>query len=193
MTACQLFEWAYDNIPAVSFEYCSTEDYKREQTHLEEWIQRSRTIPEICKLNSFVPVSKDRLKTEVFSSSIISKKERITSQESELPVKQISGFVTCYYNEHWWVAYVLQLHADTSEVKLTFLHSHWPAHSFRYPQVQNILNIPASHFDYSGPKNSNWSCLHFNTKGEWKCFRKTSSKEVKQLVLFFWVSWLCCM
>ena len=39
---------------------------------------------------------------------------------------------------------MLQLHADTSEVKLTFLHPHGPAHSFRYPRVQNILIIPVS-------------------------------------------------
>ena len=32
MTPHQVFEWASDNIPAVCFEYCSTEDYKKEQT-----------------------------------------------------------------------------------------------------------------------------------------------------------------
>ena len=53
MTPRQLFEWASDNIPAVSFEYCSTEDYKREQTHLEERFQRSRMIPGTRKLHSF--------------------------------------------------------------------------------------------------------------------------------------------
>ena len=44
MTPRQLFEWACSNIPAVSFEYCSTEDYKREQTHLERRFERARTI-----------------------------------------------------------------------------------------------------------------------------------------------------
>ena len=32
MTPRQLFEWATDSITAVYFEYCSSEDYKREQT-----------------------------------------------------------------------------------------------------------------------------------------------------------------
>ena len=114
MTPRQLFEWASDNIPAVCFEYCSTEDYKREQTYLEEQFQRSRAIPGTRKLHSFVPISKDRVRTRVFSSSTIFKEERVTSCESELPVEQIAGFVTCYYNEHWWVACVLQLYPDTS-------------------------------------------------------------------------------
>ena len=142
MTPRQLFEWASDNIPAVSFEYCSTEDYKREQTYLEERFQRSRTIPGTRKLHSFAPIAKDRVRTRVFSSSTIFKEERVTSCESELPVEQISGYVTCYYNEHWWVACVLQLYPDTIEERLTFLHPHGPSHSFRYPRVQDILTVP---------------------------------------------------
>ena len=35
MTPHQLFEWTSSSIPAVSFEYCSTDNYKREKTHLE--------------------------------------------------------------------------------------------------------------------------------------------------------------
>ena len=127
-----------------SFEYCSTEDYKREQAYLEERFQRSRTIPGTRKLHSFVPISKDRVRTRVFSSSSISKEKRVASCESELPVEQISGFVTSSYNGHWWVACVLQLYADTSEVRLTFLHPYGPSHSFRYPRVQDILTIPIS-------------------------------------------------
>ena len=47
MTPRQLFEWASSSIPAVSFEYCSTDNYKREKTHLERQFERARTIPEV--------------------------------------------------------------------------------------------------------------------------------------------------
>ena len=43
-----------------------------------------------------------------------------------------------------WVACVLQLDADNNEVRVTFLHPHRPSRSFKYPHVQNILNIPIS-------------------------------------------------
>ena len=98
MTPHQLFEWASDNIPAVSFEYCRTDDYKREQAYLEEQFQRSRMIPGTRKLHSFVLISKDRVRIRAFSSSSISKEETVTSCKSKLPVEQISGFVTCSYN-----------------------------------------------------------------------------------------------
>ena len=67
----------------------------------------------IDSVHSFVLISKDKVRTRVFSYYSIPKEERVTSCESELPVEQILGFVTCYYNEHCWVACVLQLHADT--------------------------------------------------------------------------------
>ena len=144
MTPRQLFEWASSSIPAVFFEYCSTEDYKREQIHLEGRFQRARTIPGTRKLHSFVPISKDRVTTRVFSSSTTSKEEKVTSYESEIPLEQISGFVTCFYDGQWWVACVLQLNADNDEVRVTLLHPHGPSRSFRYPRVQDIINVPIS-------------------------------------------------
>ena len=35
MTPRQLFDWAFTNIPAVYFGYCSNEDYAREKSSLE--------------------------------------------------------------------------------------------------------------------------------------------------------------
>ena len=39
---------------------------------------------------------------------------------------------------------MLQLGADNNEVRVTFLHPHGPSRSFKYPHIQNILNIPIS-------------------------------------------------
>ena len=93
MTPRQLFEWASSSIPAVSFEYCSTDDYKREKTHLETRFERARTIPGTRKLHSLVPISRDRVRTSLFMLRCL-KEERATSQESEVPVEQMTGFVT---------------------------------------------------------------------------------------------------
>ncbi len=144
MTPYQLFEWACGNIPTVIFGYCSIEEYKREQATLERRFVRAQTIPGTRKVHSFVPISKDRLRTRFFSSSTTSKEKRVASSESELPLKQISGFVTCLYDEKWWIACVLQVDADHDEVTVNFLHPHGPSRSFRYPQVQDILSIPMS-------------------------------------------------
>ncbi len=108
MTPRQLFEWASSAIPTVIFDYCSTDDYKREEILLEGRFQRSVPIPGTHKLHSFVPTTKDKVNNKVFSSSNTSsntsKEERVTTKESEVPVEHISGFVTCCKDGQWWVA-----------------------------------------------------------------------------------------
>ena len=144
MTPRQLCEWASESIPSVSFEYCSTEDYHREQVCLEEQFQHARTIPGTRKLHSFVPVSQNTPMAKVFSSSTDSKEERVSSLDTELRLEHISGFVTCHYDGQWWLACVLQLDADNSEAKVTILHPHGPSRSFRYPSEPDVHTLQIS-------------------------------------------------
>ncbi len=44
MTPRQLFDWATISISAVTFEYCTIEDYEREQHFLEQRFLTSQTI-----------------------------------------------------------------------------------------------------------------------------------------------------
>ena len=139
-TPRQLFEWAVENIPAVVFKYCTLDDYKKEQVLLEERFQQSRTIPGTRKLDSFVPLTRSTPSTKVYSSSTTSKAESVTVLGSELDIEQIRGFVTCVYQNQWWVACTIQL--DEENIKVSFLHPHGPSRSFRYPSTPEILTIP---------------------------------------------------
>ena len=142
MTPRQLFDWACNNIPAAYFGYCSNEDYVREQSSLEHRFQLSRTIPGTRKLHSFVPILDNTVEVKFYSSSDVSRKERVALAKNEIPPESIGGFVTCLYEENWWLACVLEVCSDNKEVKLTFLHPHGPSNSFKYPEPQNIHTIP---------------------------------------------------
>ena len=74
------------------------DDYKSEQIFLEERFQQSRTIPGTRKLHCLIPLSRNKLSTKVYSSSAISKIERVTVQEGDLVLEEIKGFVMCAYN-----------------------------------------------------------------------------------------------
>ncbi len=141
MTPHQLFEWASINIPAVHFEYCSSDDYKAQQEDLEQRFMKARTIPGTRKLHSFIPVSKGKLQVKAFSASDISREERVTSTEDDIPPETISGFVTCMIDGKWWLACVLQLSPDESQVKLTLLHPPGPSSSFKYPQAEHTVTV----------------------------------------------------
>ena len=143
MTPRQLFQWASENIPATSFNFCTTEDHKSEEQLLEERFQQSRTIPGTRKLHSFVPLTKATVSTKAYSLSTASKEERVSILESELALEDISGFVACMYKDKWWVACVLQVDEDNNTVTVNFLHPQGPSRSFRYPITPDVLIIPA--------------------------------------------------
>jgi hypothetical protein len=142
MTPRQLFDWASTNIPAAYFGYCTSEDYARERSSLERRFQLSRTIPGTRKLHSFVPTSNNIVEVRPYSASDTSRKERVTLAKNDIPPELVASFVTCLYNENWWLACVLGVCNDTKEVKLTFLHPHGPSNSFKYPDPHNIHTIP---------------------------------------------------
>ena len=81
MTPRQLFDWATINIPSVHFDYCSSDNYGIEQKCFEKRFLKARTIPGTRKLNSFIPISRDKLQVKVFSASSIFREERVTILE----------------------------------------------------------------------------------------------------------------
>ena len=45
MTPFQLYKWAPENIPAVTFDYCTTTEYDIEKSFLEKQFEKPQTIP----------------------------------------------------------------------------------------------------------------------------------------------------
>ena len=72
------------------------------------------------------------------------KTEKVTKQESELAIDDISGYVTCIYDAQWWLAFVLETDKENAEVKVMFLHPQGLSRSFKYPTQQDILVVPLS-------------------------------------------------
>ena len=82
------------------------------------------------KLPSFVPISNSTVEIRLDLASDASRKDRVTLAKDDIPLEAIAGFVTCLFDENWWLACVLEVCSDTKEVKLTFLR---PSNSFKYP------------------------------------------------------------
>ena len=66
---------------------------------------------------------------------------RVTASENDIPPESISGFVTCLIDRKWWLACVLCLSPDESQVKLKLLHPPGPASSFKYPTSEPTITI----------------------------------------------------
>ena len=116
-----------------------------------------------CHVQSLVPILDNTVQVKFYSSSDVSRKERI---KNEIPPELIAGFVTCLYEENWWLACGLEVCNANKEVKLTFLHPHGPSSSFKYPEPQNIHNIRTNgwHSNSCRPKDKKWSCVFVDKK-----------------------------
>ena len=144
MSPTQLYEWAKENIPAIVFRYCSTEDYEVVKQELESRFRNSRTIPGTRKLHAFIPLSRHLVAVKLYSNSGDCKEEKVVKDEGELELDGLSGYVTCVYESEWWLACVLSVDSENAEVKLNFLHPYGPTSSYRYPAIPDILSVPSS-------------------------------------------------
>ena len=64
--------------------------------------------------------------SKVYSSSSISKVERVTIEEGDLVLEEMD-FLSCAYNDDWWLVCVLQVDEDREEISVSFLHPHSPS------------------------------------------------------------------
>ena len=129
-----------DNVPGVHF--CSTEEYERQKIFLQTQFEQTRTIPGTCKLRSSILISKDTLRTRIYSSSTITREDRVTKLPGDLELEEVSGFVTCSYNSQWWLGCVLETHTEEVQISLTLLHPPGPSRSYKYPDVPVIVTLP---------------------------------------------------
>ncbi len=118
-----------------------------EQKYLEQRFMKARTIPGTRKLHSFIPISKDKLQVKAFSASSSFREERVTTTtEFDLPPESIAGFVTCMVDRNWYLACVLHVSLDESQVKLTLLHPPGTSSSYKYPKAEHYYMLQQEMF-----------------------------------------------
>jgi hypothetical protein len=50
--------------------------------------------------------------------------------------------VTVVYDNAWWLGYVIEKNTEEKTVSVNFLTPRRPSPSFKYPERQDILNVP---------------------------------------------------
>ena len=68
----------------------------------------------------------------------------MTAQCAGLSLVDVKGYVTALYDEHWWLAYVMEVIPAYEEAELNFLHPHGPSPSYCYARHSDILRVHVS-------------------------------------------------
>jgi hypothetical protein len=61
-----------------------------------------------------------------------------------IELKDITGLVTCMYDNFWWLGCDVSVSEESNDVKISFLHPHGPSASYIYPTTPHILWLPQS-------------------------------------------------
>lgn len=66
-TPKELFEWATESLPNLSFEYVENEEYSKAEKKLETRFQMALTVKGILTYHSIIPISDKKAKAKHFS------------------------------------------------------------------------------------------------------------------------------
>ncbi|KAL5509652.1 hypothetical protein EMCRGX_G005052 [Ephydatia muelleri] len=122
-------------------------EHEQEAKLLDRRLARSRTVPGTQKHHCFIPISPNTLEVKLFSSSTVSRREKVEVGSAPVLTPQataISGYVTMAYDGECWLGCVVGANTTEHAITVKFLHPCIPASSFVYPEREYQLNV-----DYS--------------------------------------------
>jgi hypothetical protein len=135
MTPHQLYEWTQSNIHNLHFDFVTENEYKEEDLLSSQFIHGTQ------QLHAFMPNKKGVLYTKIYSASPNYTENHVISM---LKYMIITGFVTCMFDNFWWLGCVLSVSEESSDVELSFFHPHGSSASDIYPTMPHILQLPQS-------------------------------------------------
>jgi hypothetical protein len=128
----QLYEWAESSIHNLNFDFVTENEYKEEEGLLSSWFATAETVHGNQQLHAFMLVEKGILNRKIYSASPKCTENSVISVLKDvIELKDITGFVTCMYDNFWSLGCVLSVIEESNDVKISFLHPYGPsAHTY---------------------------------------------------------------
>jgi hypothetical protein len=132
-----------------------------------------------------MPVKKGVLNTRMYSTSPnYSENHVISLLKDMIELKDITGFVTCMYDNFWWLECLLSVSEESHDVKINFLHPHGPSAPYIYTAMPHVLPLPESEIlSKVSPNSTTTRCLYTLTSEETKLTTDRSKTYVCNFLL----------
>ena len=116
---------------------------------LEDRFTKAITIPGTRNYHEFIPLrentiamkycSKDQ---EVATSFSFSNEDKVSDavNSNEGPSENVKAltFVSCYYDNYWWIGLILEKVDHQEDSRIKSMHPHGPSPSFVWPSFEDI-------------------------------------------------------
>ena len=112
---------------------------------LVERFQAVKTVPGTRSYHQYEPINENVIGCKWVSSDI----EFDLKFEPFLDIHKttqvaISNYVLCIYGECYWIGMVCDTDTENSDVKIKFMHPHFPSCSYHWPCWEDICWVPLS-------------------------------------------------
>ena len=136
-----MFKFCEENIKNITFVFISKERMETARDELNERFALGRTVPGTKSYHFFAPVSKNEIaykqtsEDEEFTGTFC-----ITGEEDEMPIcdPKINDYVSCKYDDKWWIGLVEDIDNVEQDCKVNFMHPSGPARNFYWPTRADI-------------------------------------------------------
>ena len=143
-TPMDLFIWADDNLPSIKVIFVGKDEIAEEEEKLRPRFADALTVTGTQRLHSFVPVpgSSCMMRVREYSAQTNSDVVKVTRGHDLVNLPDIAGsYITCTYDNQWWLAYVPMVLLESDEANVSFLHPAGPSPSFSFPRRPDTLTI----------------------------------------------------
>lgn len=150
LTPYDLFKFCDDSIPGIKFFYVPKEEIEKIQPDQERRFAKGHTIAGTRENHQFRPINFNKLQVSRVSNDATA--FTVNAFEADEEISYISNanlqpgqYVTCMYDNFWWVGNVCEVSHEEQDVLISFMHPHGSARSFHWPTTKDRCWIPEQH------------------------------------------------
>ena len=147
-----MFKYCKKNFQGIKFIFI-TKELPKTRESLEDRFAKAITIPGTKSYHEFIPFNENTIAMKYCSkhqevattfSFLNEDKVSDTLNSNEKPSENFKAldFVSCYYDNYWWIGLILEKDDHQEDSHIKFMHPSGPSPSLVWPSFEDICWLP---------------------------------------------------
>ena len=141
-----MLELCKEEIKGITFFGISKERMVTVRQNLLPRFQSGKTVPGTRIYHHFLPISTNSISFKRTSEDTdVTGTFSFSDETIGIPLVQDikeSDFISCIYDDHWWIGLVQSVDLEQGDVKVKFMHPHGPTLQFHWPSRDDMCYVP---------------------------------------------------
>ena len=141
-----MFQFCKENIQSIIFKFISKADVDNTRVIVNERFEGGTRIPGTRSFHEFSPINQYSIEmkrtSEDKESSYV---HNFKNQAKQNSVVQVLDYVSCLYDNKWWLGIITNVDKGKEDVQVKFIHPSGSSRSFQWPHVNDICWVLNDH------------------------------------------------